>query len=175
MTEVSQQLHRDLPNTTVWGYNGSYPGPTLETTVGKPITVKWINDLPSSGHYLSVDTCPHGPNYWRDSSRTVVHLHGGHVPARVDGQPEYDFMPGEFDEYVYPNFNQLPATLWYHDHSLGITRLNVYMGLAAYYLLRPDCAVTPNDPECNGSLPGKEFEVPAVIQDRTFDASGQLS
>lgn len=175
MTEVSQQLHRDLPNTTVWGYNGSYPGPTLETTVGKPITVKWINDLPSSGHYLSVDTCPHGPNYWRDSSRTVVHLHGGHVPARVDGQPEYDFMPGEFDEYVYPNFNQLPATLWYHDHSLGITRLNVYMGLAAYYLLRPDCAVTPNDPECNGSLPGKEFEVPAVIQDRSFNEDGSLS
>jgi spore coat protein A len=175
MTEVSQQLHRDLPNTTVWGYNGSYPGPTLETTVGKPITVKWINDLPSRGHYLSVDTCPHGPNYWRDSSRTVVHLHGGHVPARVDGQPEFDFMPGEFDTYVYPNFNQLPATLWYHDHSLGITRLNVYMGLAAYYLLRPDCAVTPNDPECNGSLPGKEFEVPAVIQDRSFNEDGSLS
>ncbi|MDX1763799.1 MAG: multicopper oxidase family protein, partial [bacterium] len=174
MTEVRQQLHRDLPDTTVWGYNGSYPGPTLETTVGHPIRVKWINDLPPSGHYLSVDTCPHGPNYWRGSSRTVVHLHGGHVPARVDGQPEFDFMPGEFDTYVYPN-NQMPATLWYHDHSLGITRLNVYMGLAAYYLIRPDCSVTPTHPECNGSLPGKEFEVPAVIQDRVFNADGSLS
>jgi spore coat protein A len=176
MDEVSQQLHRDLPNTTVWGYQGSFPGPTLETTVGKPITVKVINNLPTSGHYLTVDTCPHGPNYWRDSSLTSVHLHGGHVPSRFDGQPEYTFFPGEFDTYEYPN-TQLPATLWYHDHALGITRLNVYMGLAAYYMLRPDCdPVTgnPNDPECNGDLPPKAYEVPAVIQDRLFNEDGSL-
>jgi spore coat protein A len=179
MSEVRQQLHRDLPNTDVWGYQGSFPGPTLETTVGKPISVKVINDLPSTGHYLTVDTCPHGPNYWRNSSLTSVHLHGGHVPARFDGQPEYTFFPGEFDTYEYPN-NQLPATLWYHDHALGITRLNVYMGLAAYYMLRPDCTATPDDPECltsppsTESLPPKAFEVPAVIQDRLFNDDGSL-
>jgi len=48
------------------------------------------------------------------------------------------------------------------------------MGLAAYYMLRPDCAVTPADPECNGDLPPKAYEVPAVIQDRTFTESGDL-
>jgi spore coat protein A len=175
MDEVRQQLHRDLSATDVWGYNGSYPGPTLETIVGQPIEVKYINNLPPRGHYLTdqegnVDTCPHGPNYWRNSVLTTVHLHGGHVPARVDGQPEYTFFPGEFDIYEYPN-NQAPATLWYHDHALGITRLNVYMGLAAYYMLRPDCNAT-SDPEC--LLPSGMYEVPAVIQDRTFNDDGTL-
>jgi spore coat protein A len=170
MSEERQQLHRDLPATDVWTYNGSFPGPTLETVVDQPIEVKYINDLPPRGHYLPVDTCPHGPNYWRSSALTVVHLHGGHVPARVDGQPELTFFPGEFDVYEYPN-NQEPATLWYHDHALGITRLNVYMGLAAYYMLRPDCNTT-SDPECE--LPSGQYEIPAVIQDREFNDDGTL-
>ena len=137
MTQVQQQLHRDLPLTDVWAYAGSYPGPTIEATSNQPIEVKYINNLPAGSHYLDVDTCAHGPNYWDNSPRTVAHLHGGHVPARFDGQPEYDFMPGDFDIYEYPN-KQLPATLWYHDHALGITRLNVYMGLAGYYIVRDD-------------------------------------
>jgi spore coat protein A len=166
MDAVSQQLHSELPDTDVWGYNNSYPGPTLETRVNEPIEVKYINQLPDVTHALEVDTCPHGPNYWRDSTRGVVHLHGGHVPSRFDGLPEYDLFPGEFDIYQYPNI-QLPATLWYHDHALGITRLNVYMGMAAYYLLRDDF-------EDNLGLPPVEYEVPAVIQDRTFNDDGSF-
>jgi spore coat protein A len=166
MDEISQQLHRDLPDTDLYGYNGLYPGPTIEARVDQPIEVKYINNLGDT-HMFNVDECPHGPNYWQDTARTVPHLHGGHVPSRFDGQPEYDFMPGEFDVYQYPNFNQLPATLWYHDHALGITRLNVYAGLAAYYLLRDDF-------ELNLGLPDGEFEVPLVVQDRTFAEDGSL-
>jgi FtsP/CotA-like multicopper oxidase with cupredoxin domain len=59
--------------------------------------------------------------------------------------------------------------MWYHDHALGITRLNVIMGLAAFYVLNPDCSVTPNDPDCNGSLPSGAYDVPFVIQDRDFE------
>jgi spore coat protein A len=131
---ASQQLHSELPPTDLWTYNGMFPGPTIEADVGAPIEVRYVNALPASGgHYLPVDECPHGPNFWQDTSRTVTHLHGGHVTARFDGQPEYHILPGEFDEYTYPN-QQLPATLWYHDHAMGITRLNVYMGLAgAFY------------------------------------------
>jgi spore coat protein A len=174
MTEENQVLHRDLPATEVWTYNGTFPGPTIEAVVDQPIEVKYINSLPSGNkrrgnHALEVDECPHGPNYWQDTARTVPHLHGGHVPARFDGQPEYDFMPGAFDTYVYPN-NQLPATLWYHDHALGITRLNVYMGMAAYYLLR--------DPAETGEellpLPRDFYDVPIVVQDRTFNPDGSF-
>ena len=75
-------------------------------------------------------------------------------------------MPGEIDVYEYPNA-QLPATLWYHDHALGITRLNVYGGMAGYYLLRDDF-------EDALGLPAGEFEIPAVIQDREFNPDGSL-
>ena len=171
MTAESQTLHRDLGATDVWTYNGTYPGPTIEATVGQPIEVKYTNSLPSGNqrrgrHLLEVDECAHGPNYWQDTARTVVHLHGGHVPSRVDGHPEYDFMPGAFDTYEYPN-NQLPATLWYHDHALGITRLNVYAGMAAFYILRDSF-------ENALSLPSGEFEIPIVIQDREFNSDGSL-
>ncbi len=166
VSEVQQQLHRDLPATTVWGYEGLYPGPTIEADSGQPIEVKYINNLPPGEHYLDVDNCAHGPNYWDNSPRTVTHLHGGHVPSRYDGQPEYDFLPGEFDIYEYPN-NQESATLWYHDHALGITRLNVYMGMAGYYLIRDayESALT---------LPAGEYEIPLVIQDRQFNPDGSL-
>ncbi len=177
MEEVSQNLHSELPNTTVWGYgdapgNATYPGPTLENTTGQPITVHWINDLRDTSqvgsplrtdHYLPVDTCPHGAE---DTAKTVVHVHGGHVPAEVDGYPEATFLPGNQVTYVYPN-NQDATTLWYHDHALGITRLNVYMGLAGLYLVRD--AV-----ENALGLPSGEYELPLVIQDRSFNVDGSL-
>jgi spore coat protein A len=109
----------------------------------------------------------HGPDTEGDAPRTVVHLHGGHVPAAVDGYPEDTFLPGEQVEYVYPN-NQDAATLWYHDHALGITRLNVYMGLAGAYLLRDDV-------EDALGLPANDYEIPLVIQDRALNSDGSLS
>jgi spore coat protein A len=173
--EVSQKLHADLPPTRVWGFGdgatgAAYPGPTIEATAGVPITVNWINDLRDAGgalrteHFLPVDSCPHGAHH--PDARTVVHLHGGHVPQDVDGYPEATFLPGQQASYAYPNA-QLPATLWYHDHALGITRLNVYMGLAGFYLLR-------DGTEAALGLPSGEYEIPLAIQDRTFRPDGSL-
>lgn len=172
MTEFTQQLHRDLPPTTVWGYAGSFPGPTIEAARDQTVTVNWINDLrdefgiPRKEHYLAVDTCLHGPNSEGPNARTVVHLHGAHVGEESDGYPDYTFVPGGSALYRYPN-GQLPATLWYHDHAMGITRLNVYMGLAGFYLIRDEF-------EQNLNLPSGEFEIPLVIQDRTFNPDGSL-
>ncbi|MHC4413948.1 MAG: multicopper oxidase domain-containing protein [Planctomycetota bacterium] len=164
MTQFTQQLHRDLPDTTVYGYAGSYPSSTIEAGRDLPVTVTWMNNLPAEGHFLPVDTCPHGAE--DNSSRAVVHLHGGHVPAEFDGYPEDTFLPGQQAVYVYPN-NQLPATLWFHDHALGITRLNVMMGLAGFYLLRDQF-------EIDLDLPEGEFEIPMVIQDRSFNPDGSF-
>jgi spore coat protein A len=169
--DAKQQLHSELPDTDVWTYNGAYPSFTIEATVNEPIEVTYINNLPTArgrrgSHMLEVDQCAHGPNYYADSARIVTHLHGGHLPARFDGQPEYTILPGETDVYEYPN-NQPPATLWYHDHALGITRLNVYAGMAGFYLLRDDF-------ENKLGLPSGEFEVPLVIQDREFNPDGSL-
>jgi spore coat protein A len=172
MTEFPQQLHRDLPATTVWGYDGSFPGPTIEATAHERVRVKWINDLrddlglPRTEHYLPVDLCPHGPNMHGASPRTVVHLHGAHTKEEWDGYPEDTILPGEFRDYEYPN-HQLPATLWYHDHALGITRLNIYLGLAGFYLIRDAF-------EQGLGLPDGAYEIPLVVQDRSFDADGSF-
>ncbi len=173
VTEFDQQLHRDLPPTRVWGYGGSYPGPTIVASSGEPVTVNWSNDLRDetgtlrTAHYLAVDTCPHGPDAWGDTPRIVTHMHGAHVPARYDGYPEHTWMPGESGTYIYPN-NQLPGTLWYHDHALGITRLNVIMGMAGFYLL-----VDPYEQALN--LPGAPYEIGLAIQDRAFNADGTFA
>jgi spore coat protein A len=170
--EVSQQLHRDLPPTRVWGYEGSYPGPTILAFRDQPITVNWINDLRDSTgalratHYLPVDQCLHGPDTEGPTPRTVTHLHGGHVPAASDGYPTSTMLPGQQLSYLYPN-NQEAATLWYHDHAMGITRLNVMMGLAGFYILRDSVETSLN-------LPSGEYEIGLAIQDRAFHADGSL-
>eukprot|EP00053_Salpingoeca_punica_P014529 m.132106 g.132106 ORF g.132106 m.132106 type:complete len:939 (-) comp16478_c0_seq5:33-2849(-) len=181
MTEVKIALHPDLPPTTLWTYNGEYPGPTIEAVRNQATTITFINDLRDTSdtssnsstkplrqaHYLPVETCLHGPMEWGTLPRTVPHLHGGHLPARVDGHPDYAFAPGGNDTYTYPN-NQAAATLWYHDHGMGITRLNVYMGLAGFYLLREPSV------EAAFNLPSGDYEVPLVIQDRRFNMDGSL-
>ncbi len=173
MQEFTQKLHRDLPPTTVWGYEGLFPGPTIEAQRDVPVFVRWVNELrDTSGalrttHYLPVDPHPHGPNTQGATPRTVVHLHGGKVPPESDGYPEATILPGQRVVYYYPNA-QRAATRWYHDHALGITRLNVYMGLAGFYLIRDPAAEGPLN------LPSGEFDVPLCIQDRAFNPDGSL-
>ncbi len=166
MVEFPQKLHRDLPPTVVWGYNGTFPGPTIETRMNERVRVKWINDLPED-HVLPVDTTIPGAEYPDNPYvRNVVHLHGGHVAPESDGHPEDWFTPGQHALYEYPN-SQPGATLWYHDHALGITRLNVYAGLAGFYIIR-------NPREKTLRLPGGNYEIPVVIQDRSFSDDGSL-
>ena len=175
--EAMQNVHPDLPDTTVWTYNGSWPSSTIVATQGQPIEVTYQNNLPTSGggnrgsNILEVDTCAHGPNDWGDAKRISTHLHGGHVPARVDGQPEFTILPGEIDIYEYPN-NQEAGTVWYHDHALGITRLNVYSGMAGFYLIAD--AEDTLGPDNAFGLPSGQYEIGLAIQDRTFNEDGSL-
>ena len=176
--QTQQTLHPKLGPTTVWGYDDGtlgplYPGPTIEVQRGTPTSVRYENRLPTS-HLLPVDTSivPQGD----PTVRTLTHLHGGFVSGADDGNPyatefENEFRLGEIQTVNYPN-EQPPATLWYHDHGVAVTRLNVYAGLAAYYLIRDenDTGVEPNPI----GLPGGEFEIPIVIQDRTFTGAGQF-
>lgn len=172
IVEVEQQLHRDLPPTRLWTYAGTFPGPTIEARSGLPVTVNWVSDLRDEGgqlrttHLLPVDECLHGPDSLGASPRTVVHLHGGHVPADSDGYPEDTILPGEEQTFFYPN-EQPASTLWYHDHALGITRLNVALGLAAFYIVRDATEDALN-------LPDGEYEIPLAIQDRSFHGDGML-
>lgn len=174
MEEFHQKLHRDLPPTRLWGYNGQFPGPTIETHQNEPIQVKWMNNLPKK-HLLPVDGSifhEHGGHL--PEVRTVTHLHGSETTSDSDGYPEAWFTNG-FEEvgpffkqkvYEYPN-HQRATLLWYHDHAMGITRLNVYAGLAGMYLIR-------DRKEQSLSLPSGKYEIPLIIQDRSFQNDGSL-
>src|SRR3990172_2920156 len=196
MTQFSQQLHSQIPATTVWGYNGTYPGPTFEVRRGEVVKVDWINNLRDGignplPHLLPLDTTIHGAQPNVPAVRTVGHLHGAHVEAASDGFPEYWFtadpnaqangMGGPAGNHVvYTYHNQQPATtLWYHDHALGITRLNVYAGLAGFYLIRDAAEAALNLPGPApklGDPPGtRYYEIPVAIQDRSFNEDGALS
>src|SRR5215510_8552734 len=174
MRPLFKQLHRDLPKTALWGYNGMYPPPTFDVRTGQPIAVKWTNSLPGT-HFLPIDPTIHGAEPGTPAVRTVVHLHGSKSMPDSDGYPEAWFTNGfqqtgpffETKVYHYPN-EQQATTLWYHDHALGITRLNVYAGLAGgLYLLR-------DDHEDSLDLPSGRYEIPLVIQDRFFNRDGSL-
>ncbi|MDR7238732.1 multicopper oxidase family protein [Neobacillus drentensis] len=174
MTDFKHSFHRELKDTTVWGYEGGYPGPTIEVESGEMVYIKWINDLPAK-HLLPVDFTVHGAHKDVPEVRTVVHVHGACVEWESDGYPEawftkdFEKVGPYFRRQVYRYDNcQRACTLWYHDHTLGITRLNVYAGLAGFYLIRDQRERLLN-------LPSGVYEVPLMIQDKTFHQDGSLS
>jgi spore coat protein A len=183
------------PETYCPTYVQSSPGPTFEAIRNVPIKVKWVNKLQGPHlfavdptlHWANPNNMPmHPPMPWPDFPPgfpeaqspvpAVTHLHGGEVPSIFDGHPEawftHDGKKGPAfvtNLYNYPN-TQPPTTLWYHDHALGITRLNVYAGLAGFYLLRD------GDELYNKRyLPKGKYEIPLVIQDRSFNPDGSLA
>lgn len=173
MIPFRHSFHSSLKPTLVWGYEGQYPGPTIKVYKGEYVEVKWINNLPST-HLLPVDTTVHGAEPDKPEVRTVVHLHGGHVPPESDGDPEAWFTrdykeTGPFFTtkiYKYPN-HQRAATLMYHDHALGITRLNIYAGLLGFYFIH-------DSEEENLPLPKGKYDIPLLIQDKSFHNDGSL-
>ncbi len=168
MRETRQTLHRDLPPTRQWSYDGSVPGPTLETRSGQGLLVEWVNALPSQ-HFLPVDHNIHGAEMQAPQSRTVAHVHGARVPPGSDGYPELWFAPGHSAQYHYPN-QQDASTLWYHDHAMGITRLNIFAGLLGTFIVRDDFEDSLRLPRGEHG----EYDIPLMLYDRTLDRDGQL-
>ena len=193
MEQFSQQVLTGYPKTKLYGYGNllgrpSWPGPTIVAMKNRTTRVLWRNNLPpgrgsvADAHLLKVDkslemalparALPAG------NIPTVPHLHGSHVEPESDGHPEAWFTQnstqrgGNWGKHLYEYENtQRAATLWYHDHAIGITRLNVYAGLAGAYILR--------DPRermlvRNHVLPDDDHEVELIIQDRFFTDDGQL-
>ncbi|WP_294353018.1 multicopper oxidase domain-containing protein [uncultured Clostridium sp.] len=149
-----------------------YPGPTIEAFKDVSTFVEWINNL-SSKHFLPFDTTLHGTQD-DPEVKTVVHLHGAKVEWDSDGHPEawytsnYEITGPKFTrkEYEYTN-HQPGTTMWYHDHAMGETRLNVYAGLAGFYILRDSL-------ENRLNLPKGNYEIPLLIQDKSFNSDGSL-
>ena len=261
MKQFQQQiLPAGMPATTVWGYGSvdgsgsknalvnfhNAPSLTIEADAGRPVRIKWINDLKDANngnylpHLLPVDPTLHwanppGGTAGRDTRPTftstpgpytgpvpmVTHVHGavgvgdesdgyaeawylpaaGDIPAGyADRGTWYDFFAGKaamvqgtgwgpgFATFEYPNLNRA-STIWYHDHAMGMTRLNVYAGPAGFYIIRGGlddavldsrfgtAAVLPGPAPKDGDKfpPNKTYyEIPIAIQDRSFNADGSL-
>jgi spore coat protein A len=172
MKEAEHYFSSYFPPTKIWGYNGLYPGPTIEAFKNISTHVLWDNKLPDK-HFLPYDTTLHG-TVDDPEGKTVVHLHGAKVESSSDGHPEAWFTNGfkvtgpEFTRKVYEYTNyQSGTTLWYHDHAMGQTRLNVYAGLAGFYILRDLLEERLN-------LPKGKYEVPLLVQDKSFTEEGEL-
>ena len=165
MHESEQRLHRQLPPTRLWTYGGCMPGPTIEARSGQALHVEWTNSLPAK-HFLPIDHHICGAEADKPEVRGVVHVHGARVPAADDGYPTDWFVPGQSRRQTYPN-RQDAATLWYHDHTMGIERLNLYAGMFGMFLLR-------DEHELSLGLPDGEHELPLVLSDRLLTEDGQL-
>lgn len=154
MMEAEVRCHSSLPMTKVWGFNGEFPGPTIVADKGKPVRITQTNNLPETG--VKKETQP------------SVHLHGAHVDPMFDGHPMDGIaFDGGTRVYEYPN-EQRGCTMWYHDHSHGLTGERVVKGLAGLYILQDKST------EAKLKLPRGDREVALVIQDRTFDSNGQF-
>jgi FtsP/CotA-like multicopper oxidase with cupredoxin domain len=179
--------------TPIFGYGQdstyTWPGMTFEVQAGRPTQVQWRNNLSNvTQHLLPVDTSLHwcyslhgfeNRSIENDGVPIVVHLHGGHTTDLFDGNPEQFFTPGwkvrgpRFRGRTSTYQNDRPAgNLWYHDHALGITRLNVYAGMAGFYFVRDDIDTGTADNPLN--LPAWPYEKAYAIQDRMFKATGEL-
>jgi spore coat protein A, manganese oxidase len=179
--QIARRLHPQLPPTPLWAYDdgsgldgqaGSF-GMAVVAQSGSPLEVSFKHELPATyPAWLPVDTrlTPRGREV-----RLMTHLHGGFVSADSDGNPAVTpdgFGAEETQTVFYTNQKpQMPASLlWFHDHGLGATRLNVFAGLAAAYILR-DEHDTGSEPNPIG-IPGGAYEIPLVIQDRQFNPDG---
>ncbi len=180
----------------------TWPGRTFQInnveSGGLPETeVIWDNALKGvAAHLLPVDTTAHWcyslPGYDKDTIAKngvpiITHLHGGHSDYQFDGNPEFFYSPSGPKQSVGPQWDQVPGgfttkfrydnnvpagNLWYHDHALGITRLNVYAGLAGFYFIRDkdDTGLAGNPL----GLPAHPYEKAYAIQDRMFLETGEL-
>jgi FtsP/CotA-like multicopper oxidase with cupredoxin domain len=185
-------LHPALPPTDLWTYDGEYPGKAFVARKGQRVAVEWVNELTGT---LPVDvvqcgTAPRdatladpqnepgkddsaGPNEpdaqaGRLPPWTVVHLHGGLTAADFDGWTENAFLPRSLQkdsQRAHYTNDQRATLLWYHDHAMSITRLNVYAGLAGAWIIR-------DDEEDDLRLPAGEQELALVIQDRNLETDG---
>lgn len=152
MRQGTANIIPGLP-TTIWGYEGIAPGPTIIAQRGRQTKVRVTNALPDRHPVLGYEPT------------TSVHLHGSASEPQYDGYADDITRPGEYKDYVYPNF-QPQRTIWYHDHGIHHTAPNVFMGLAGFYLL--------TDPRKPVTLPTGKYDIAFVVQDRAFATDGSL-
>ncbi|HYG11064.1 MAG TPA: multicopper oxidase domain-containing protein [Pyrinomonadaceae bacterium] len=161
--------------TTLWGFDGIFPGPLFVARYGEPILVRQFNDLPAENDGFGINS-------------TTTHLHNGHTPSESDGYPCFFNPSGKFYDHHYPNvlagvnsthiaqggdIRESMHSLWYHDHRIDFTAQNVYKGLAGMYnLFHPENSAYDTGNENTGfRLPSfPDYDINMVFNDAVYDA-----
>ncbi|MGI5135371.1 multicopper oxidase family protein [Streptomyces sp. CA-106110] len=184
LVESQIRLHSQMPATRLWTYMGNFPGPTIDVRRGQRARIAWKNKLTSTIPLKAVFVDPEGPGPGllpynspgangatarpevnKLTAWTTVHLHGGHNHALHDGGADLAVTPGSAQLAEYGN-DQAAAHLFYHDHAMAVTALNVQAGLMGHYIIRDEV-------EDQLGLPSSTYEIPLAIQDVNFDTDDQ--
>jgi FtsP/CotA-like multicopper oxidase with cupredoxin domain len=186
---------RKLPSSTIYGFNGHFPGPMINFEYTKPALVRFEN-------HLDVDNGFDRMDFGAPNSSFLTHLHNGHTAAESDGNPNHaDFRftplgrreeeaayePGESVDNLYLGFpagnddREIQSFFWYHDHVHGFTSANVYKGMVGIMPLYDPKIDNGDETDPNGlRLPGVrrnnpdgsfdvDFDVPLVFYDTALD------
>lgn len=176
--QISHSFHRDLPTTpAVWAYDGRVPGPTLAWRYGRPMLVRFVNELPANHRGFGIP-------------ETITHVHNFHSGAESDGFANDFFGPGQSRDHhftlAYAGFTQPQyaplgdprealGTDWYHDHRADFTAQNSYRGLAGgtKFFDALDSGNETDPPPALG-LPSGEFDVFLNLEDKAFRQNSEL-
>jgi FtsP/CotA-like multicopper oxidase with cupredoxin domain len=170
-----------LPKSTIFGFNGRFPGPMINARYGKPVAVRFDNQInPKLAH----------GNFGSPTGANLTHLHNGHTAPESDGNPHcrpHGYEPGEWVDNLYLNYpaggddNEKQSFLWFHDHFEGYTGANVYKGLVGLYpIYDEETKLDPGDETKGLRLPGVrrennngtfsvDYDIPLAFYDCVLD------
>ena len=133
---------RSLPTSTIYGFNGTFPGPMINAEYGRAVIVRFTNRLDENP--LNLDRQDFGAPDWS----FLTHLHNGHTAPESDGNPHYSmrygpqhhgYLPKMWVDNLYLNWpaggddREKQSFFWFHDHRMDHTGSNVYKGMVGLY------------------------------------------
>ncbi|HET7195163.1 MAG TPA: multicopper oxidase domain-containing protein [Nocardioides sp.] len=175
--QVAAGVHRTLPPSTIYGFNGQFPGPMINAEYGKPAIVRFANHL--NRNPLGLDRQDFGAN----DATFLTHLHNGHTAPESDGNPHYaqqfgprwrGYQPDDWVDNLYLNWpaggddREKQSFFWFHDHTMDQTGANVYKGMVGLYpIYDPKHGMDMGDERRGLRLPG----VRTNHRDGSFDVA----
>ena len=187
---VAAGVHRTLPPSTIYGFNGKFPGPMINAEYGKPVIVRFANHLGQNP--LGLDRQDFGAN----DATFLTHLHNGHTAPESDGNPHYalqfgprrrGYEPNDWVDNLYLNWpaggddREKQSFFWFHDHTMDMTGANVYKGMVGLYpIYDPKNGMDMGDERRGLRLPGVrenhadgsfdvKYDIPLAMYDCALD------
>ena len=161
---IAAGTKRSLPMSTIYGFNGTFPGPMINAEYGKPVLVRFENHLDENP--LGLDRQDFGAPDWS----ALIHLHNGHTAPESDGNPHYSmnygpkypgYLPQTYCDNLYLNWpaggddREKQSFFWFHDHRMDHTGSNVYKGMVGLYpIYDPKGGMDMGDERQGLRLPG---------------------